>query len=110
MRVIIMALVFCVAGSFLPAKDDSTLIIQYRAYVHGEPLKLNKKYLNPFGELFEISRFRFYAGKLAPVYSDTSFKTKISSGYHLIDFSDTPSTRFELPVVAGACNGIPDRC
>jgi len=106
MLVIIMALVLCVTGSFLPAEDDSTLIIQYRAYVHGEPLKLNKKYLNPFGESFEISRFRFYAGRLAPVYSDTSFKTKISPGYHLIDFSDTPSTRFELPVVAGACNGI----
>ena len=81
---------------------DPTLIIQFRAYVHGEPLKLNKKYQNPFGETFEISRFRFYAGRIAPVYSDANFKSQNSSDYHLIDFSDSSSTRFELPVEAGA--------
>ncbi len=75
---------------------DSTLTIQFRAYVHGVPLELNKKYQNPFGETFEITRFRFYAGKLAPVYTDANFKSKIPSHYHLIDFSDSATTRIEL--------------
>jgi hypothetical protein len=101
-----VALLLCGTGPVKWVETDSTLIIQYRAYVHGEPLQMNKKYLNPFGETYEISRFRFYAGRVAPVYSDTSFKTKISPLYHLIDFSDSSTTRFELPVSAGNCNGI----
>ena len=94
-------------GSFQIKVNDSTLTIQFRAYVHGVPLVLNKKYQNPFGETFEITRFRFYAGKLAPVYTDANFKSKIPSHYHLIDFSDSASTRVELPVTAGIIyNGI----
>src|ERR1700688_413121 len=100
-------LLLFVMGSFQKKEMDSTLSIQFRAYVHGVPLELNKKYENPFGETFEITRFRFYAGKLAPVYTDASFKTKISSSYHLIDFSDSTSTRIELPATAGIIyNGI----
>jgi len=93
-------------GSFQKKEMDSTLIIQFRAYVHGSPLELNKKYLNPFGEAFEVTRFRFYTGKIAPAYVDASLKAKITSPYHLIDFSDSNSTRIELPVQAGNCHGI----
>lgn len=95
-----------VMGSFQKKEMDSTLIIQFRGCVHGAPLELNKKYQNPFGETFEITRFRFYTGKLAPAYTDASLKSKISSPYHLIDFSDSNSTRIELPVMAGNCHGI----
>jgi hypothetical protein len=93
-------------GSFQKKEMDSTLVVQFRAYVHGVPLEFNKKYLNPFGETFEITRFRFYAGKLAPAYTDGSLKPKIISLYHLIDFSDSNSTRIELPVAGGNCHGI----
>jgi hypothetical protein len=94
-------------GSFQKKEMDSILIIRFRAYVHGVPLEFNKKYQNPFGETFEITRFRFYAGKLAPVYADAKFKSRISTRYHLIDFSDSASTRIELPVNAGIIyNGI----
>jgi hypothetical protein len=106
MGLLFAALILCGTGFFTRSESDSTLIIQFRAYVHGEPLLMNKKYQNPFGETFEISRFRFYAGRIAPVYSDTGFKTNISSAYHLIDFSDSSSTRFELAVAGGICNGI----
>jgi hypothetical protein len=95
-----------VMGSFQKKEMDSTIVIQFRAYVHGVPLELNKKYLNPFGETFEITRFRFYTGKLAPAYTDASIKPKISSPYHLIDFSDSSTTRIELPAIAGNCHGI----
>jgi len=82
------------------------LIIHFRAYIHGEPLQLNKKYKNPFGEIFSISRFRFYAGSIAPVYADAGFKNSMTPAYHLIDFSDSASTCIEIPSAAGACNGI----
>ena len=86
-------------------ESDALLILRFRAYVNGEPLELNKKYKNPFGETFEISRFRFYAGKIAPIYLDTEPKINISS-YHLVDFSDSSSTSIDLPETAGTCNGI----
>jgi hypothetical protein len=101
-------LIFLLSSSFHKAfrYPETTLIIHFRVYIHGEPLLLNKKYANPFGEIFEISRFRFYAGKFAPVYSDTTLKTKISSAYHLVDFSDSSSAWIAFPVTAGTCNGI----
>jgi len=82
------------------------LIIHFRAFNHGEPLQLNKKYSNPFGETFEISRFRFYAGKLAPVHADSNLKATISPAYHLIDFSDSSSDEIKLPVSRGVYSGI----
>ena len=103
-----MMLFFLVTSSFHATEPrmDAELIIHFRAYVHGEPLQLNKKYKNPFGEIFQISRFRFYVGKIAPVYADVTVKTNLSPSYHLIDFSDSSSTRIEIPVSSGACNGI----
>ena len=85
---------------------DAELTIRFRVYIHGEPLQLNKKYRNPFGEIFEISRFRFYAGRIAPVYADTNFKWNAQNTYHLIDFSDSSSTRIVIPATAGLCDGI----
>jgi hypothetical protein len=100
-------LLLFVLGSFQKTELDSTLTIQFRAYVHGVPLELNKKYQNPFGETFVITRFRFYAGKIEPVYTNANFKSRTSSHYHLIDFSDSATTRIELPVTAGIIyNGI----
>jgi hypothetical protein len=85
---------------------NAQLTIRFRAYVHGVPLVMNKKYKNPFGEIFEISRFRFYAGQVAPVYTDSNIKSDMSSDYHLIDFSDSVSTCLVLPATGGLCNGI----
>lgn len=81
-------------------------------------MQLNKKYKNPFGETFEISRFRFYAGKFAPIYSTAENQTnkKIihpkptssneNPNYRLIDFSDSASTFFFLGAPEGICTGI----
>ena len=82
------------------------LIIRFRAYVHGVPLELNKKYKNPFGESFEISRLRFYVSRIAPVYADSNVKSQERPVYHLVDFSDSASTRMTLPVEPGSCVGI----
>jgi hypothetical protein len=85
---------------------DLTMQIRFRVYVHGEPLQLNTKYKNPFGEDFEISRFRFYAGKIEPRYTDPGLKKPPPSIYHLIDLSDSASTFFELPVTRGSFDQI----
>lgn len=85
---------------------EASLAIHFRAYVHGVPLEMNKKYKNPFGETFEITRFRFYASRIGPVYADSNIRFNMKSVYHLIDFSDSFSTNFVLPVKPGPCNGI----
>jgi hypothetical protein len=101
-------LIFLMISSFhkINPVADAELIIRFRAYVHGVPLELNKQYKNPFGESFKISRFRFYASRIAPVYADSNIKSTAGSVYHLIDFSDSVSTCLVLPVTAGLCNGI----
>jgi len=45
-------------------------------------------------------------GRIAPIYTDSLAQIKIRSTYNLIDFSDSASTRIELPVKVGNCNGI----
>ena len=86
--------------------NDASFIVHYKAYVHGEPLVLNKKYLNPFGESFEISRFKFYTGKFSPLYENKNQEFTVTKDYHLIDFSDTASTYVELTAAGGLCKGI----
>jgi hypothetical protein len=103
----LLALLFLMMmTSFRNSKMDSTLVIRFKAYVHGEPLQLNKKYKNPFGEIYEISRFRFYVGRITPQYTDPGLKPTHASPYQLIDFSDSSSTRIEFPANMGTCNGI----
>ncbi len=101
-------LIFLVVTSFHKPSPlaHADLVIRFRAYVHGIPLELNKKYKNPFGESFEISRLRFYVSRIAPVYSDSNIISQERSGYHLVDFSDSVSTSLTLPVESGSCKGI----
>jgi len=101
-------LIFLMTSSFHNAGPiaHAELNIRFVAYVHGVPLELNKKYNNPFGETFEISRFRFYVSRIAPVYTDSNVRFRERSVYHLIDFSDSASTRLSLPVASGLCNGV----
>ena len=103
-----IGLIFFILSSFqnaVPA-SDAQMIIHFRIYVHGEPLELNKLYKNPFGETFQISRLRFYAGGITPVYSDTGIRLTGRTTYHLIDLSDSSSTNLMIPVRAGICHGI----
>jgi len=87
-------------------EKDAIMVIRFAVYVHGVPMQLNKKYKNPFSEIFEISRFRFYTGKMVTIYSDAGIKTNLSNAYHLIDFSDSASTLIELRVKEGSCKEI----
>ena len=100
--------IFLMITSFHKATPlaHAELVIRFRAYVHGVPLELNRKYKNPFGESFEISRLRFYVSRIAPVYADSNVKSPERSVYHLVDFSDSASTRMALPVESGSCVGI----
>jgi hypothetical protein len=105
-NLLLVLLLMLMITSFRKTDLVPTLAIHFRAYVHGEPLQLNKKYKNPFGETYEISRFRFYVGYIAPVYTDTNTKADHSSSYQLVDFSDSSSTMVEFPATVGTCNGI----
>ena len=45
-------------------------------------------------------------GRIALFIPTVLAQIKIRSAYNLIDFSDSASTRIELPVKVGICNGI----
>src|SRR5664279_1472860 len=102
---ICLTVVFSLLATSFQQTDTKTVLtiyIHFAIYIHGEPMQLNKRYKNPFGEDFEISRFRFYAGKIEPKYKDAGLKIPPPSQYQLIDFSDPASTIFEFPVTKGS--------
>ena len=99
-------LFFLTSFAFRKPDFGPSLILHFKVYVHGEPMQLNKKYRNPFGEIYEISRFRLYIGNIKPAYTDKQTKVKKSSSYQLIDFSDSSTTFMELPATTGTCNGV----
>jgi hypothetical protein len=94
-----------VAGHY-PSVAGPNLILQFRVYMHGEPLELNKKYRNPYGEIFEMTRLRFYAGNISPVYLESGHKTNSTATYHLIDVSDSSSCRVEIPALPGSFRSL----
>lgn len=96
-------------SSFIKIKprESPNLILQFRPTVHGQPLRLHEQYENPFGEKFELSIFRFYAGKITCSYkgrlSKKLFKT---SDYLLVDFSDSPSSFIKVRLPEGDYDAI----
>jgi hypothetical protein len=104
--ILITLLITMVHSSFRNRETASFMVIQFKVLINGVPLQLNQNYRNPFDETFQISRFRFYAGKIRPIYTERTFKKNIPSSYHLVDFSDSNSTRFEMAVPSGNFNGI----
>jgi hypothetical protein len=77
--------------------SSPNLILQFKATVHGQPLRLHEKYTNPFEETFELDMFRFYAGKITASYKGRLVKKIFSvSDYHLVDFADSATTSITL--------------
>ncbi len=99
--IVFMALFLMSSFRIGDPQPDSTIVIRFRVYIHGELLQLNKKYKNPHGEEFEINLFRFYAGKISLVDADLTRKTQSDESYHLVDMSDSSSTFFETRVQTG---------
>ena len=85
---------------------SASLIIRFRVYLHGQPMELNKMYRNPYGEPFELTRFRFYAGKISPVYWPSAERPISPSRYYLIDLSDSTSSQIEIPVQSGSFRSL----
>ncbi len=105
-RILSFLILLFISTSFQKTNSVTSLFIRFRVNVHGEPLQLNKDYKNPFGETFEISRFRFYAGNISPVYTDKEANLLSKGDYQLIDLSDSSTTMMEIPAGGGTCNGI----
>jgi hypothetical protein len=99
-------IVLCTSFIKYNPPPDTTITIRFRVSVHGQPLQLGKPFHTPFGEIFNLSRLRFYVGKITPEYTESGF-SQVPSSYYLIDFSDSSSTTINLPAFSGsACNGL----
>ena len=73
--------------------------------VKGKPLELNTgNYINPFGETYSVSKFKYYIGHVALVgaqgiaYEDENF--------HLIDESKPDALHFSFTIGAGNYNSL----
>ena len=89
-----------------PQPPSASLIIRFQVYLHGQPMELNKMCRNPYGEPFEMTRLRFYAGKISPVYLPAVKRSISPSHYYLIDLSDSTSTQIEIPVQPGSFRSL----
>ncbi len=96
-------------GAFISIKppESPNLILQFEPTVHGQPLRLLEQYKNPFGEKFELSIFRFYAGKITCSSKGRILKKIFRiSDYHLVDFSDSSTSSIKLRLPGGEYDEI----
>ena len=83
----------------LKKPSAGNLILHFKATVDGQPFRLHKNYITPFGETFKLDMFKFYAGKITASYKGKPIKKTFSvSDYHLIDFDDSSGTSISLSV------------
>ena len=81
-------------------KNTGTVKITFINTVKGKPLELNTgKYINPFGEQYSISKFKYYISQVSLQRGKAVFFEEES--FHLIDESNADALHFSFALGAG---------
>lgn len=78
-----------------PASQYGSLYLEFSHVVDAQLLEFGKKYLNPSGDTFTVSKFMYYISNLVLVKEDNSLFTQDES-YFLVDASKTSSTKISI--------------
>lgn len=78
-----------------PAQEFGNLNVEFVNTVENEILELGKKYLNPSGDTFTVSKFNYYISNVVLVKEDDSLLT-LSNTYYLIEASKPESAKLSL--------------
>lgn len=82
------------------AAGNGTVKISFVNTVKGKPLQLNTgKYINPFGETYSISKFKYYISQVSLQRGKAVFWEPES--FHLIDESNADALHFSFALGAG---------
>ncbi len=81
-----------------PAAQYGTLQIEFSNTVDAQLLEFGKKFLNPSGDTFTVSKFMYYISNIVLVKEDNSLYTQPES-YYLVDASKPASSKLILNAV-----------
>lgn len=86
---------------------DHTMQLQFKPVVNGSALTFGTNYVNPFGEQYSVSIFRFYLHAIRLINSDSGkiFSLDVNR-YFLVDFADSSSCLLNLAVPSGNYNSL----
>ena len=85
--------------------NSGTVKIRFINTVKGKPLELHTgKYLNPFGEEYSISKFKYYVSGVSLQRGKAVFFEEES--FHLIDESNADALHFSFALGAGEYNSL----
>jgi hypothetical protein len=88
-----------------PVKTAGTIRIEFNNMVGDSALVYNKKYLNPRGDTFSVTKFNYYISNISVTMEDNTVFTEPES-YHVIKHSATAPTLLLQNVPAGAYKSI----
>jgi len=75
-----------------PTSQFGTMVVEFTHVVDTQILEFGKKYLNPYGDTFSISKFNYYISNIVLVKEDNSLFTQ-SDSYYLVEASKTASAK-----------------
>ena len=82
------------------ANNTGSVKITFINSVKGKPLELNTgKYINPFGEEYSISKFKYYISQVSLAFGTGFFNE--SESFHLIDEGNAGALHFSFALDAG---------
>jgi hypothetical protein len=84
-------------------KNTGIVKVRFVNTIKGKPVELNtRKYSNPFGEEYSVSKFKYYIGHL----SFTGDAVIMEESYHLVDESKPESLYFDFTIKPGTYTSI----
>ncbi len=78
-----------------PSSQYGTMLIEFANVVDAQVLEFGKKFLNPSGDTFTVSKFNYYISNIVLVKEDNSLFTQPDS-YYLVDASKANSTKLSI--------------
>jgi hypothetical protein len=73
-----------------------TLRLNFQPSANGEPLQFNKEYINPIGEDYKVTSFKFYVSKISLLQELPTPVARKEDGFFLVDASNPASQIIEV--------------
>jgi hypothetical protein len=83
-----------------------TLRLVFQPSANGEPLQLNKEYINPIGEDYTVSTFKFYVSKISLLQELPTPVARKEDGFFLVDAANPASQIIEVQLNANPFNRL----
>jgi len=83
-----------------------TLRLIFQPSANGEPLQLNKEYINPIGEDYTVTTFKFYVSKISLLQELPTPVARKEDGFFLVDAANPASQIIEVQLNANPFNRL----